>query len=803
MPQVSEEELAFPVETEKSGVIDGFLSGLTNDETARIRWLAERRFPEMVKQGMDPVDLYALDKDGDISFYDARSKKWMKEFDDTILPRLQTDEVWGKVGPTAQFLSEVIPGTLGLLKGFAQTKTPWGAGLEAMTWAARGGATSYAARAGLSELLGGPPLDVEKASKDLLLSSAFAGLPIGIPSQAFPRAMQGLVSKFPGTNGRTALHDIINHGGKTVDEKIARAKEKWGIDLTRAEAEGTVSNVSQLQKYLQKRVHADKLWEHYHNRQRLMEDHAQGFFDELLSGKYVDESLKNTLTGKASVDASLDVAKATKTYLEKLKKQMYDDVKPLYKDAYDLDVKIDVSDILAKVRKVTDPKANVSEAKRAAYKKIEKALIDNTTGKPRDTTELLHLALKDDFNRLLASTTKDADKALKREVTLLRNQISNRMKEANPLYKKVTEIFDDTIGTTQSLERSIVGILANTVEKGGPEAARITQRMFSGAVQPDEITKLKGILQETPEGAQAWQNLKGAWLRTKFDDAVTGTTNPLGAPNKFLSSIGIRNVKKAFTRSGDNLMDASPAELSRLAGELGEIKAKGKKAEILKAILEPEELSNFVDLSDTMQAMNWIALQGSPDTQLFQNIEKLISMEAATLGVKGKSFLYGLMNMTGKTATGQLGKETAEAAARTQHDLYEDVLIDALIDPNRTAELSQYFLKANPWAYWGVQTISRSGLEGLNEGMTSIEEREAQIKSEQLQREYESQQPPPQDLENLQGSIQGFQVPQIDQPLFETESDLAPTELLSPTVLPDERDREIAMRQQLGIAGLV
>ena len=204
-----------------------------------------------------------------------------------------------------------------------------------------------------------------------------------------------------------------------------------------------------------------------------------------------------------------------------------------------------------------------------------------------------------------------------------------------------------------------------------------------------------------------------------------------------------------------------------------------------------------------MQAMNWIALQGSPDTQLFLNIEKLIGMEAATLGVKGKSFLYGLMNMTGKTATGQIGKETVEAAARTQHDLYEDVLIDALIDPKRAAELSQYFLKANPWAYWGVQTVSRGGLEGLNQGMTSIEEREAQIKSEQLEYEYKSQQPPPQDLENLQGSLQDFQVPQIDRPLFEPEADLMPQELLSPTIIPDPRDREIAMRQQLGIAGLV
>ena len=58
--------------------------------------------------------------------------------------------------------------------------------------------------------------------------------------------------------------------------------------------------------------------------------------------------------------------------------------------------------------------------------KIEKALIDNRTKNPRDTTELLHLALKDDFNRLIASATKETDKSLKREDCMqLLNKKSN------------------------------------------------------------------------------------------------------------------------------------------------------------------------------------------------------------------------------------------------------------------------------------------------------------------------------------------------------------------------------------------
>ena len=811
MPELTEEELeaynrTVEAESGQSGFAEAFLSGLTNDETARTRWLAERRFPDMVKEGKDPVDLYSLDEDGDIVFYDARKNKFVKEFEDSIFPWFLKDEIWGKVGPTAQFLSEVVPGAIGLSVGFAETRKPTGAAIRAMQYAASGGTASYAARAGLSAMLGGPPLDVEKASKDLLLSTLFAGVPIGLPYQAFPKQLQSLVSKFPGTDGRTALNDIINHGGKTVDDKIAYTKERWGVDLTRAEAEGTVSSVSQLQKYLQKRLASDKLWQHYHDRQEIMNRHVEGFFDELLSGKYVDDSLKNKLTGKASLDASLDVAEASKVYLDKIKKNLAEEVKPLYRDAYDLDVKIDVSDILAQVRKVTDPKSNVSDAKRAVYQKIEKALIDNRTKNPRDTTELLHLALKDDFNRLIASATKETDKSLKREITLLRNQISNRLKESNPLYKQVTQIFDETIGTTQTLERSLVGVLANAVEKGGNQAARLTQRMFKGNASTEEITELKNILQGTPEGAQAWQNLKGAWLRTQWDDAISGTTNPLGAPNKFLRSIGIGNVKQAFPRMNPS-GNLTVNELKILAPEIAESKARGTKAKLLEAILEPDELKNFIDITDTMQTMNWIALQGSPDTQPFQSISKLLGFESAALSTKGKSFIYGLMNASGRTITGNLGKESIEVSARTQQDLYEDILIDALIDPNRSKELSQYFLKTNPWSFWATQTVARGGVEGLNEATTSVEERKALIKEEQqeyadklLLEEFEKQQ---QEKENLQGSINNFQVPTVGGDIFTPNKTLPPQQMLSPTVLPNEDDREIALRQQMGIAGLV
>ena len=57
-------------------------------------------------------------------------------------------------------------------------------------------------------------------------------------------------------------------------------------------------------------------------------------------------------------------------------------------------------------------------------------------------------------------------------------------------------------------------------------------------------------------------------------------------------------------------------------------------------------------------------------------------------------------------------------------------------------------------------------------------------------------------IDNLQGAMQSFEVPQINQPLFDDQPDLNPIEAMSPTILPNEKDREIALRNS-GIARLV
>ncbi len=165
---------------------------------------------------------------------------------------------------------------------------------------------------------------------------------------------------------------------------------------------------------------------------------------------------------------------------------------PLYKEAYDLDVTIDVSDILKEVDSVL-ANPNSSPQKLAAYKEMRLALIDARFegDVSRSSTELLHEGLKDNFNRLISRLTKDADSSLKREATLIKNKISNRLKAENPAYRQVTKIYDEGIGETQAVDRSIVGQFANVLELGGAEAGRKTKKLFSGDTTPTEIKQLK------------------------------------------------------------------------------------------------------------------------------------------------------------------------------------------------------------------------------------------------------------------------------------------------------------------------
>ena len=797
-----------------SGRFDAFLAGMTNNEDYKIRWVAEKRFPGLVEQGIDPMQFYFIDGDGDLSFADPndnfKNKKEFKQRSFTGFGILGDDvDYIDNIGPTGQFLAEVIPGVIGMGTGFAVGGIP-GAVLGGSGGTAAGGALAYSSRAGISNFFGGPPLSVEKAGRDLAFASLFGGLPIGVPSKALPKAFQGIYEKFPGIEGREALQDVILNGGKTVDDKIAYLNEKYpDITITRAEADPLVGNKgAQLQAWLLKQPENQKLVNFYNDRNERVRNIAENFFDEILSGKYVDDAVKNKLTGKAAIDAEVDVARALDDFLANEKAALQKRVGPIYKEAYDLDVVVDISDVLDDVVKViNDP--NVSTAKKNAYKKIQKALTDANTDAARNTTELIHQGLKDDFNRVFASlsTGNNADAILKREITQIRNRVQNQLREVNPSYKRATDIYNEATGTAQQLEKSVAGQFAKVVDLGGQRAAALSKKFFSGNIPVKEVEELKRILQETPEGATAWQNLKGTWLSTQWDDVIVNQPNPLGEPNAYLRALGIKSPTKAFGEVGERVRPGKSKEIL-------ERQARGKKAKMWQAILEPDEFKAFIDLTHMLQAVGRLQTAAGSDTFANLAIDEIItagSKQVIGSGAPGSAIIAktaGVVDAVSAIPSRILfrGTDLAGKANAAQKDAYIDLLIAHIVDPEKRIIMQEGLQAFQPGVYLATQTFARGGVEGITNLADTIRKQNEAIQQEvQAPTSGPLQQPEQVVVDpNLQTSIEQFNLPQMNQPAFDLpESDLAAPEILSPTILPDERDREIAMRQMGGLGSLV
>ena len=94
-------------EQAKSGIGDAILSGLTNDEAYKTRWLAEKRFPNLLETGQDPLDYYFIDADEDIAYVDPNDGKIKKEFAESVFG-LDVADIFDKFGPTLQFALEVV-----------------------------------------------------------------------------------------------------------------------------------------------------------------------------------------------------------------------------------------------------------------------------------------------------------------------------------------------------------------------------------------------------------------------------------------------------------------------------------------------------------------------------------------------------------------------------------------------------------------------------------------------------------------------------------------------------------------------
>ena len=211
---------------------------------------------------------------------------------------------------------------------------------------------------------------------------------------------------------------------------------------------------------------------------------------------------------------------------------------------------------------------------------------------------------------------------------------------------------------------------------------------------------------------------------------------------------------------------------------------------MMQEMLSPEEFDNFYKMNDLMGMAFRIPVGGSPTQPLTEMASELAS-EALSSNMKAVQSALALINLSGRVLTGQFGDEVVRKIAKDQQHGYLDLLTKQLLsDPDAAKNLDDVYNFFNTNEF----IIKQTGARGVVEGIDQMTEPSVQPYTGKKQESYDELIKQIEEVTPSQSQI-------TIEP--ETTSDLSPVESVSPVILPNEKDREIAMRQMGGIGSLV
>jgi hypothetical protein len=156
------------------------------------------------------------------------------------------------------------------------------------------------------------------------------------------------------------------------------------------------------------------------------------------------------------------------------------------------------------------------------------------------------------------------------------------------------------------------------------------------------------------------------------------------------------------------------------ASRSSDLRTLGRKARALKALIDPVELQNFIDIVELMQATSFIATRGGSPTQPLLAIQKAIEQEAKrnqrgikSIGRQAWGAVQSLIEIPQRYLIRGFD-DSAKAVLAGQREIYEDQLIQALIDPNVAKELAEALQKIKPFVYFITQAVAK-GSKGVIE----------------------------------------------------------------------------------------
>ncbi len=845
------------IEDDQSGAYVGFLSGLSNSPEAIQYWLGSRRFPNDIASGRNPNERYYIDPEtDDVMFVDfdgvyGPKGNSYKEFENvTEWGDLDADDFASWMGPGAQLITEMVLGGASMAGGAALgTAMAPGAGTLGlgMTGGALGSAAGTAAGQGIrstaSYLLGGPESDMDQFVNDMYWSAGFGMLPIGLPKgtisatfrtigdSALPKVGY-LREKFNDSASQDIIRAVLKEGGGDVDKTIEAAARE-GFQITRGEALKGIGEAAFAQRFLGQGSRASRLTEMYNDRAQRVANMVTQFADELSSGKYIPAGLKDPLSKKVRGDVSsfaeMDVAQAADDFIKKYAEQRSRQAGEIYKQAYDLDragtpelealvdsflttnaipnTSMNGRELPGILTRLKDP--DLDTDRKAAYTELAEALsskkrmaqfLAENEGiegafRPgylaKNTSEEVAGVLQETFDKLISrykNSTETQNKRLAAELSQIKASMGAAFDAYNPLYAKAKEIYsaDDLASSLSDVK--IISDIAKIAGAGGTETTRAVSRLFSGSAEPVDIFKLKAAVQE--QNPLAWQRLKGDWLRTRFRDIQGKTVNELAVPNKFLSALELQGNVVDLTRKSQT------DDFSR-------------QVAVYRAIFEPNELQRLADVTDLLQSVSSIQNRTGSNTAFNQEFQRRLDVES----LKTKTSPEVIINAFGilgrgysrirDSISGSLGQKVREERL----EAYQDMIIDQILNPNSDGQILKKMEKSFPAYYATATNILREMTQNVAEGQVEpIEQQLEQKATEPSRQEIERVERDIDALQNSQSAVDMSPQESVFEPLSQGPS-AAPTlgqidPAMSPTILPSDKDRELAMRLRGPLGGI-
>jgi len=543
----------------------------------------------------------------------------------------------------------------------------------------------------------------------------------------------------------------------TIDEAA-----KMGIKLTPAEAAsistGSAHRAANIQLFLSKNgPNLQKINEFYESRSRRAVTAINQFADSMVAG-----------AGTGIKSAQERIAQASRDTIKELNRRRKDRSARLYDGLRDEATEVDLSPVLTRIDEMLlDPR--IPSSTRQAVQEFRDSLMTTRkvknpeTGKMEEIEEPLsdlmsiHDRRTTDMEAVVKANLGNANAG---KIIGLREDVTALLDDADATYALARRVYDPTKPAIEAVENSAIGRLSGLFQAGNDKAvARSIKEIFNPDVSPRSLRNARRVLKVAdPEG---WQQIKKFYLNDQLDRFTREQALEGGVPNfqRHFAQPRIRNM--------------------------------------MQEILEPQEFENFYRLNDIMGAA-FSVRKGASDTQQFMRMEDDFTKEAAGLGADALGLGLGIIRTTGRFLTGRIGDDLAAGIANKQREAYYDKMVDVMLSDDGVETIEDAYDVFSRMGYGVKQSGARAIGEGVEAAGDPLIENYQPTKqrSEEIMRDMERLN----QIENEQSMVN----PSLFDDLPETSASamVAPTPL-SPSLLPSEEDREIAMRRQQGIAGLM